>query len=227
MVRPVENVKRLRPAPPTDETDDLMGSPMFADRVRAQLRTEVLDAAAANIAVNGWPSLRMQAIADAVGVSRRTLYNEFGSKPQLAQALVTRSVEHLGEVVGAAIERAEDLPSAWLDGALVALEHADADPVIVAVRTETAGPDFLPLLTSAGDRSMTYLTERLVLALRTRWPSLAERESRLASHAAVRLIISYFLRSPAGHRMAAQEISEVLAGYLEPVLAGNAALIES
>jgi AcrR family transcriptional regulator len=51
----------------------------IAERVRSQLRDEVLDAAAATVLAGGWSALRMQIIVDQVGVSRRTLYYEFGN----------------------------------------------------------------------------------------------------------------------------------------------------
>ncbi|MEV7399053.1 helix-turn-helix domain-containing protein [Streptomyces sp. NPDC091267] len=51
-------------------------------------REALLDAARAALANRPWPAVRMVDVAAAAGVSRQTLYNEFGSKDGLARALV-------------------------------------------------------------------------------------------------------------------------------------------
>lgn len=43
-------------------------------------RESLLEAAGAALAARPWPSVRMVEIAAAAGVSRQTLYNEFGGK---------------------------------------------------------------------------------------------------------------------------------------------------
>ena len=53
-------------------------------------RDSLLDAAFAALAHRPWPRIRMVDVARAAGVSRQTLYNEFGSKNGLARALVRR-----------------------------------------------------------------------------------------------------------------------------------------
>lgn len=189
-------------------------STSFTERVRAQMRDEVLDAAAASVVDGGWQRLRMQSVAEQVGVSRRTLYNEFGSKPQLARALVERSTESLSATVRGAFERADDPTSGWRDAVLAVLRDADTDPVLSAVLTDAAGPDFLPLLTSEGSHAIEYSTRQLAENALARWPDLEPRRTGRAAHATVRLVISHFLR-PAGSREdAADEIAEVVLGYL-------------
>ncbi|MCS0634374.1 TetR/AcrR family transcriptional regulator [Streptomyces sp. LP05-1] len=56
-------------------------------------REALLDAALTALAVRPWPAVRMVEIAAAAGVSRQTLYNEFGSKEGLARALVVREAD--------------------------------------------------------------------------------------------------------------------------------------
>ncbi|MFD8687002.1 TetR/AcrR family transcriptional regulator [Streptomyces sp. NPDC059651] len=51
-------------------------------------REALLDAAHAALAARPWPAVRMVDVAAAAGVSRQTLYNEFGSKDGLARALL-------------------------------------------------------------------------------------------------------------------------------------------
>jgi AcrR family transcriptional regulator len=56
-------------------------------------REGLLDAAFAALRSRPWAAVRMVDVAAAAGVSRQTLYNEFGSKEGLAQALVRREVD--------------------------------------------------------------------------------------------------------------------------------------
>ncbi len=65
-------------------------------------RESLLDAACAALARRPWSAVRMVDVAAAAGVSRQTLYNEFGSKEGLARALVRREAD--GYLAG--VERA-------------------------------------------------------------------------------------------------------------------------
>jgi AcrR family transcriptional regulator len=56
-------------------------------------RESLLDAAYSALALRPWSAVRMVEVAAAAGVSRQTLYNEFGSKEGLARALVRREAD--------------------------------------------------------------------------------------------------------------------------------------
>ncbi|MFE1914272.1 TetR/AcrR family transcriptional regulator [Streptomyces anandii] len=70
-------------------------------------RESLLDAAYTALARRPWSAVRMVDVAAAAGVSRQTLYNEFGSKEGLARALVRREAD--GYLAG--VERALALPA--------------------------------------------------------------------------------------------------------------------
>jgi AcrR family transcriptional regulator len=61
-------------------------------------RESLLDAAYTALVRRSWSTVRMVDVAAAAGVSRQTLYNEFGSKEGLARALVRREAD--GYLVG-------------------------------------------------------------------------------------------------------------------------------
>ncbi|SES37543.1 transcriptional regulator, TetR family [Streptomyces sp. yr375] len=65
-------------------------------------RDSLLDAAFEALALRPWAAVRMVDVAATAGVSRQTLYNEFGSKEGLARALVRREAD--GYLAG--VERA-------------------------------------------------------------------------------------------------------------------------
>ena len=56
-------------------------------------RESLLDAAYMALLRRPWSAVRMVDVAAAAGVSRQTLYNEFGSKDGLARALVRREAD--------------------------------------------------------------------------------------------------------------------------------------
>ncbi|MCZ9354204.1 TetR/AcrR family transcriptional regulator [Streptomyces mutabilis] len=56
-------------------------------------RESLLDAACTALARRPWSAVRMVDVAAAAGVSRQTLYNEFGNKEGLARALVRREAD--------------------------------------------------------------------------------------------------------------------------------------
>jgi AcrR family transcriptional regulator len=70
-------------------------------------RETLLDAAYTALARRPWSAVRMVDVAAAAGVSRQTLYNEFGSKEGLARALVRREAD--GYLAG--VDRALATPS--------------------------------------------------------------------------------------------------------------------
>ncbi|MET9477751.1 TetR/AcrR family transcriptional regulator [Streptomyces sp. NPDC002917] len=69
-------------------------------------REALLDAALSALSTLPWATVRMVDVASAAGVSRQTLYNEFGSKDGLARALVRRAAD--GYLAG--VERALESP---------------------------------------------------------------------------------------------------------------------
>ncbi|MEU5140253.1 TetR/AcrR family transcriptional regulator [Streptomyces sp. NPDC021139] len=70
-------------------------------------RESLLDAAYTALARRPWSAVRMVDVAASAGVSRQTLYNEFGSKDGLARALVRREADDYL----AGVERALSGPS--------------------------------------------------------------------------------------------------------------------
>lgn len=56
-------------------------------------RESLLDAASAALERESWAEVRMVRVAAGAGVSRQTLYNEFGDKAGLAEALLRRQLD--------------------------------------------------------------------------------------------------------------------------------------
>lgn len=119
-------------------------------------RDSLLDAAYAALEVRPWAGVRMVDVAAAAGVSRQTLYNEFGSKQGLARALVRRETEgYLAGVERILARSAAGAPAAGSPAEEAArpstlLEEAQARLAAAAdwtVRTARANPLVRAVLT--------------------------------------------------------------------------------
>ena len=100
-------------APPsTAATASLAGSSLqgaptsrpYAVAARELLRDTLLDAARRELEGRGWNEVTMAEIAAAAGVSRQTLYKEFGSRDEFAQVFVVREGERFLRAVEGALD---------------------------------------------------------------------------------------------------------------------------
>ncbi len=99
----------------------------------------------------GWQAITMAKLADRVGVSRQTVYNEIGSKQQLAEAMIMRELEVFLRSVDAAFEaHPESLAAAIRQAAYEVLSNARNNPLLHAVLSASHGAEstLLPLLTT-------------------------------------------------------------------------------
>ncbi|WP_030421715.1 TetR/AcrR family transcriptional regulator [Streptomyces sp. SCSIO 75703] len=71
-------------------------------------RESLLDAASGALTRRPWSAVRMVEVAASAGVSRQTLYNEFGSKEGVARALVRREADAYLQGVDRALSGAGD-----------------------------------------------------------------------------------------------------------------------
>src|SRR6476661_4122302 len=87
-------------------------------------RERVVDAAVRLTSEVGWSQVTMAKLADVVGVSRQTVYNEIGTKPGLAEAMILRELDRFLGVVSLAFdEHPDDLVEAIRVASRTVLEH--------------------------------------------------------------------------------------------------------
>ncbi|MGV9855208.1 TetR family transcriptional regulator [Streptomyces sp. NPDC003442] len=191
-------------------------------------RESLLDAAFAALERRPWARVKMSEVAAAAGVSRQTLYNEFGSKEGLARALVRREADAylrgveraLSGVSGAAAPR-ERLAAA----AVWTVRSATENPLVRAVLTGCwnerlptsvtsvtsvrAAPPGEPEPLPAPGELIGEARDRAVRLLEGDWPPGAV-ELPLACEAVARLALSYVV-SPAPAADVARMVRTVLA----------------
>lgn len=124
----------------------------------ASTRERIITAAAELTTEEGWAAVTMARLADRVGVSRQTVYNEVGSKPALAEAMVLTELARFLDVVDQAFT---DHPGNLLESIRAAardvLDLAPRNPLLRAVVAGSHGADveLLPLLTTHAEPLLT------------------------------------------------------------------------
>jgi AcrR family transcriptional regulator len=162
--------------------------------VRSMLHDRLLDAAGAAFADEGWHKLTMAKVADRAGVSRQTVYNEFGTKHALAEQLVLRELDAFLDVVAHRFTAEADFGaaiSAAVDGALgTARKNALLGAVLESAHS--GDTELLPIIFQSRDL-VDRATEFLFELVRAGFPDVPLGDDRLlvALESVVRLILSH------------------------------------
>jgi AcrR family transcriptional regulator len=183
---------------------------------RRLLHEMLLDAARELLAQRHWSEITMADVAGAAGVSRQTLYNEFRSREEFAQAFVLREEDRVIAAVEAAIRAHLDDPTEALTHAFnVFLVAADEDPLIRRVLSEDGADGMLPLLTTRGRPVIEGAVARLNDIILSCWPQVRPVHIELLSECLVRLAISYAMLPSGPATMTATSIATLLGPYIE------------
>jgi AcrR family transcriptional regulator len=191
----------------------------YAAAARELLRETLLDAAAHELRDRGWSEVTMADIARAAGVSRQTLYNEFGSRETFAQVLAMREAGRFLDAVEAAVHANHDDPAAALAAAFEVFLTAAADnPLVRTIVARDGSEELLALFTTQGKPLVESAAERLSEVLSATWPQVGAEQVELLSELLVRLAISYAAlpKGPAGETASA--IAEILGPYIEQLV---------
>lgn len=160
-----------------------------------------MDAARTRTIAAGWDAVRMGGVATTAGVSRQTVYNEFGSKAGLAEALARHEVDRfVGDVRAALLAHDADVRA----GAYAAIAHTLAtaadNPLVKAILTSARGgsDELLPYLTTRAEVVLTEASGALIEWAGDHLPGADPAALAFASDSIVRLVVSHIVlpRSP-------------------------------
>lgn len=178
------------------------------------LRDDLLDAAGELIIQRGFRRVRMQDVADAVGVSRQTVYNEFGDKWRLAQALTLRENDRYLDAVDEALNRHEDLHAAVAAAVAYTLGTAADDPLKKAILTGTGSEDLLPLMTTRAEPVLFEARRRIIEHTLRQWPHLDPAAVADIADAVVRLTMSHIVLPMDPPEIVAARLARLVTRYL-------------
>ncbi|MFD8496536.1 TetR family transcriptional regulator [Amycolatopsis sp. NPDC059657] len=181
----------------------------FSERTKASLREALLDAATELLPEKGYTALRMADVAARAGVSRQTVYNEFGNKASLTQAVALRTTSEFLEGIKRRFEDAGDLITAIGLAVRFTIEHARENKLVAAALG--TGEDLLPLLTTKGEPVLSAavaMAERQYVEFE---PSLTPEAAALLAETVVRLSLSHLVLQTHSAAEAAESVCAVVA----------------
>ena len=182
------------------------------------LRDRLIEAASQITCDTGWSDVTMAKLAERVGVSRQTVYNELGSKPALGQALVLRELDRFLAVVAAELDRYDDVVDAIRSAAEQVMVMAGDNPLLHAVLSSAHGGTnaLLPLLTTESEPLIAAATAVIAERIPTRYPDLGLTDDELATalDSIVRLVLSHVMQPDKSPDRTADSIAWISARVL-------------
>jgi AcrR family transcriptional regulator len=196
----------------------------YAVAARELLRNSLLDGASKELASRPWAEITMSEIARAAGVSRQTVYNEFGSRAEFAQELVLREAGRFVDAVQSTIATNAADPRLALEATFeLFLTVAAENPLVSAIVSGEGADELIALFTTRGETLVETAAARLTQALLATWPAVADKDAALIGECLVRLAISYAALPKAGPGETAAGVASLLGPYVELLVAGAAA----
>lgn len=169
----------------------------YAEASRNLLRDSVLDAMRDLLLTRDWSAITLSDVARAAGISRQTIYNEFGSRQGLAQGYALRLADRLVDAVHAAIEaNVGHIYEAFLQGFRSFFADSAADPLVISLLTGVAKPDLLQIITTDSGPIITRASDRLSSAFTHSWVATSDEDAGVLARAIVRLALSYVSMPP-------------------------------
>ncbi|HEY3005054.1 MAG TPA: TetR family transcriptional regulator [Kribbellaceae bacterium] len=188
-----------------------------APRPAGPIRNRIIAAAIELTARSGWSSVTMAGLADIVGVSRQTVYNEIGSKPALAEAMVLDELGRFLSVVQQAFdEHPRDLVAAIRAAAENVLVLAHDNILLRAVVSATHGADteLLPLLTTHAESLLSTAKAMLVDRLEDYDLPFDEHQLGVVIDVVVRVVLSHVMQPSDTPARTAEDIAWVASRVL-------------
>jgi len=183
---------------------------------RRQVRERVLTTAHEHTVERGWERVRVGEVAVDSGVSRPTLYREFGNKDGLGEALMAREAERFFAAIGEALAEHDDVGDAVAAATRLTLEEAAANPLLLAVLTgsRTGDAGLLPFLTSRSESIRESARSLLATWLVQRRPELLPTLVEETVDAVVRLVISHVVAPSLDPVDVGQRVSHLVTALL-------------
>lgn len=188
----------------------------YAEASRALLRDSVLDAMRDLLETRDWSAITLSDVARAAGISRQTIYNEFGSRQGLAQGYALRLADRLVDAVNAALQaNVGNIYQAFLQGFRDLFTELSADPLVISLLTGVAKPDLLQIITTDSAPIINRASERLTTALTQSWVATSDEDAGVLARAIVRLALSYASMPPEADHDVAADLARLLTPFAE------------
>jgi AcrR family transcriptional regulator len=188
----------------------------YAEASRVLLRDSVLDAMRDLSVARDGSAITLADVARAAGISRQTIYNEFGSRQGLAQGYALRLADRLVDGIYAAIDaNVGDVHEAFLQGFRSFFAESAADPLVISLLSGVAKPDLLQIITTDSGPIITRASQRLATALTQSWVATSDEDAGVLARAIVRLALSYVSMPPEADHDVAADLARLMTPFAE------------
>jgi AcrR family transcriptional regulator len=188
----------------------------YAEASRVLLRDSILDGMRELLLKRDWSSITLSDVASAAGISRQTIYNEFGSRQGLAQGYALRLADRLVDAVDDAIQgNVGDIYAAFLQGFRAFFAESASDPLVISLLTGTTKPDLLQLITTDSAPIITRCSDRLTSSFIHSWVRTSEEDAGVLARAIVRLAMSYVSMPPEANHDVARDLARLMSPFAE------------
>ena len=175
------------------------------------LRDSILDGMREQLLTRDWSAITLSHVAKAAGISRQTIYNEFGSRQGLAHAYALRLADRLVDQIDDAIEgNACDVHAAFVQGFRDFFAESAADPLVISLLTGEFKPDLLQLITTDSGPIISHCSERLTSTFMHSWVKCNDQDAGILARAIVRLAMSYISMPPEADHDVAADLAKLL-----------------
>jgi AcrR family transcriptional regulator len=191
----------------------------FADAARSLLHRTVVGAVDELVRARGWAATTMSDVAAVAGVSRQTLYNEFGSRQALVEEYVRSEIDAMLAEVEAEVRADSDDPKTAVRKAFALfLRLASDEPVVQIIAGGSEGGELIRLLTTLGRSIALSRVASLVVEV---WPQVSAEDAETLAESLVRLAISHALFPTGETEQTARSVTRLIGPFVDEVL-GNA-----
>jgi AcrR family transcriptional regulator len=188
----------------------------YAEASRALLRDSILDGMRDLLLSRDWSAITLADVARAAGISRQTIYNEFGSRQGLAYGYALRLADRLVDAVDEAIRgNVGEMYAAFLQGFRAFFTESASDPLVVSLRSGEAKPDLLQLITIDSGPVITRCSQRLTTTLAHSWVRASDEDAGVLARAIVRLAMSYVSMPPEADHDVADDLARLMTPFAE------------
>ena len=188
----------------------------YAEASRVLLRDSVLDAMRDLLLTRDWSAITLSDVARAAGISRQTIYNEFGSRQGLAQGYALRLADRLVDTIHAALDaNVGNIYESFLQGFRSFFAESASDPLVISLLSGVAKPDLLQLITTDSAPLITRASARLGLALTQTWVATSDEDAGVLARAIVRLALSYVSMPPEADHDVARDLARLMTPFAE------------
>jgi AcrR family transcriptional regulator len=188
----------------------------YAEASRVLLRDSILDGMRELLLTRDWSSITLSDVAKAAGISRQTIYNEFGSRQGLAQGYALRLADRLvDQIEGAIVGNVGDVYAAFLQGFRDFFAESAADPLVISLLTGGTKPDLLQLITTDSGPIITRASQRLTETFMNSWVRASEEDAGVLARAIVRLAMSYVSMPPEANHDVARDLARLMTPFAE------------